>query len=170
MDGNVGRLVVTRKDRLLRFGAEWVSSLCEAKGTEVVILNHGEDTTLEQDLANADMGFYEFRRQLSYKAELYGARIVVADRWFPSSNTYSGCGRVTDSLPLSIREWTCDYCGEHHDRDVNAARNLRSVAASSAVKVCGEDGSGPGRETRAKPASMKQKPSVKPTMHRFEQV
>lgn len=51
MEGRAGRLVIAHKDRLLRFGAELVFALCEAKGTEVVILNQGEDTTFEEDLA-----------------------------------------------------------------------------------------------------------------------
>jgi len=51
IDGQVGRLVITHKDRLLRFGAELVFAICEAKGVEVVILNQGEDTSFEEDLA-----------------------------------------------------------------------------------------------------------------------
>ena len=51
VDGRVGRLVITHKDRLLRFGAELVFAICEAKQVEVVILNQGEDTTFEEDLA-----------------------------------------------------------------------------------------------------------------------
>ncbi len=51
MDSKVGRLVITHKDRLLRFGAEVVLAICQARNVEVVILNRGEDTTFEQDLA-----------------------------------------------------------------------------------------------------------------------
>ena len=51
IDGQIGRLVITHKDRLLRFGAELVFAICEAKNVEVVILNRGEDTTFEEDLA-----------------------------------------------------------------------------------------------------------------------
>nr|WP_199189658.1 IS607 family transposase [Trinickia symbiotica] len=49
---HVGRLVITRKDRLPRFGAEWVFAVCEAKQVEIMILNEGEDTTFEEDLAD----------------------------------------------------------------------------------------------------------------------
>lgn len=73
----------------------------------------------------ADMSFFEFRRQLEYKAERRGGRVVVADRWFPSSKTCSECGAVQDKMPLSVRQWICPDCGTIHDRDVNAARNLR---------------------------------------------
>ncbi|MHB8371045.1 MAG: RNA-guided endonuclease InsQ/TnpB family protein, partial [Leptospirales bacterium] len=68
---------------------------------------------------------FEFRRQLEYKAERRGGRVVVADRWFPSSKTCSECGAVQDKMPLSVRQWICPDCGTIHDRDVNAARNLR---------------------------------------------
>ena len=51
VEGRIGRLVITHKDRLLRFGAELVFAICEAKNVEVVILNQGEDTTFEEDLA-----------------------------------------------------------------------------------------------------------------------
>ena len=109
----------------------------------------------------ADMGFFEFRRQLQYKAVHRGGQVVVADRWFPSSKTCSNCGHKLDVLPLAARAWACPVCGAHHDRDINAAINLKNMAVSSTVSVCGEDGSGPGRKTRAKPASAKQKSSSK---------
>lgn len=75
--------------------------------------------------AISDMGFYEFKRQLLYKAEMCGKNIVLADRWFPSSKTCSECGHKMDEMPLSVREWECPNCHTHHDRDVNAAINLK---------------------------------------------
>lgn len=116
----------------------------------------------------ADMGFHEFRRQLGYKAAALGCRVVVASRWFASSKTCADCGGIVDALPLSIREWDCAACGAHLDRDFNAARNLERMAVSSTVSACGEEGSGPGRKTGTKPASMKQEFSTKLPMGRFE--
>jgi putative transposase len=110
----------------------------------------------------ADMGFFEFRRQLEYKARMRGGMVVVADRWFPSSKTCSVCGSVQEKLPLSIRQWTCPECGADHDRDVNAAINLKNMAVSSTVSACGEEGSGPARKRQAKPASVKQEVSFVP--------
>lgn len=110
----------------------------------------------------SDMGFYEFRRQLEYKAQLYGAKVVVIDRFAPTSKTCSDCGHRLEKLPLSVREWTCPACGSVHDRDVNAAKNIANLAARSAVSACGEAGSGPRRKPRAKPASMKQEPATGP--------
>jgi putative resolvase len=69
IDGQIGRLVITHKDRLLRFGAELVFSLCEAKGVEVVILNQGEDTTFEEDLAKDVLEIITV-----FSARLYGSR------------------------------------------------------------------------------------------------
>ena len=107
----------------------------------------------------ADMGFFEFRRQLEYKAAMRGGQVVVADRFYASSKTCSACGNKLDELPLSVREWACPSCGVVHDRDVNAAINLKNMAVSSTVAACGEEGSGSGRKARVKPASMKQEVS-----------
>jgi putative transposase len=104
----------------------------------------------------ADMGFFEFRRQLEYKAAMRGGEIVMADRFFASSKICFRCGHKLEALPLSAREWTCPKCGAHHDRDRNAAINLRNYAVSSTVSACGEEGSGPGRKPKVKPASVKQ--------------
>jgi len=109
----------------------------------------------------SDMSFYEFRRQVEYKADLRGGRVVVADRWFPSSKTCSGCGHKVDALPLAVRSWVCPSCGTIHDRDVNAATNLKVMAASSAVSACGEEGSDRRCKTAVKPASVKQEPDSK---------
>ena len=106
-----------------------------------------------------DGGFFEFRRQLDYKARLYGATVVVADRWFPSSKTCSCCGSVKAGLALSQRTYQCDACGHAVDRDLNAARNLEHMAASFAVSACGEERSGPVRKPRVKRASVKQEPN-----------
>ena len=87
-------------------------------------------------------GFYEFRRQLEYKAKLNGAELVIASRWFPSSKMCSVCGRIAEDLPLSAREWTRE-CGAFHDRDINAAKNIlaagRAVARAIQGDACGAD-------------------------------
>jgi putative transposase len=74
--------------------------------------------------AISDVGMGEFRRQLNYKTVLYDDDLVFADRFYPSSKKCSACGFVLKELSLSTREWTCPQCGEHHDRDMNAAKNL----------------------------------------------
>ena len=112
--------------------------------------------------AVADMGFYEFCRQLKYKTEWRHGIVVVADMFFPSSKQCSACGQRIESLPLNVRSWRCEHCGVEHDRDVNAAMNLRDLAVSSTVSACGEESAGLGDTSLAKLASMKQEESIKP--------
>ncbi|MGO8949003.1 MAG: RNA-guided endonuclease InsQ/TnpB family protein [Ktedonobacterales bacterium] len=80
--------------------------------------------------AIGDVGFYEFKRQLLYKAGWYGARVILADRWEPSSKRCSGCGWVDAELTLSTRTFACQQCGLVLDRDLNAAINLMKLAGS----------------------------------------
>jgi len=109
----------------------------------------------------ADMSFFELRRQLEYKAGMRGGLVIVADRFYPSSKLCSDCGYKLDKLPLSVRYWKCPACGEEHNRDENAASNLKNYAVSSTVSVCGEEGSDSGRKTRVKPSSAKQEVSAR---------
>jgi len=111
--------------------------------------------------AIADMGFHELRRQLEYKAAWRGAHVVVADRWYPSSKLCSCCGYRLEALALSVRQWRCPACSALHDRDVNAAINLKNLAVSSTVSACGGEGSGLARECRAKPSPEKQESNSK---------
>ncbi|WML89087.1 RNA-guided endonuclease TnpB family protein [Thiothrix lacustris] len=106
--------------------------------------------------AISDMGFFEFRRQLEYKAEMRGVVVVVADRFFASSKTCSACGEKVEKLPLSVRQWDCPTCGASHDRDVNAANVLANYAVSYTVSACGGEGSGLGAKPKTKPAPVKQ--------------
>lgn len=76
----------------------------------------------------ADAGFGELRRQLAYKTAWNGGRLIVANRWYPSSKTCSACGTVKAKLALSERTYTCTTCGLILDRDINAARNLAALA------------------------------------------
>lgn len=110
--------------------------------------------------AIADMGFHEFRRQLTYKLARADGRLVVADRFFASSRICHACGAKAEAMPLSIRTWICAGCGTSHDRDINAAINLRNLAGSEGmarpVTACGVEGAGAGREPGVKPATVKQ--------------
>ncbi|WP_407552682.1 RNA-guided endonuclease InsQ/TnpB family protein [Vibrio parahaemolyticus] len=75
----------------------------------------------------ADASWGEFVRQLKYKAEWAGRTIVEIDHFFPSSKRCSCCGFVHESMPLNIRNWTCPECNTHHDRDINAAKNIKTA-------------------------------------------
>jgi putative transposase len=112
------------------------------KITTYISKNHAviaiEDLNISGMLANhklalaiADMGFYEFRRQLEYKCELYGSKLVVVDRFFPSSKRCSSCLTVKDSLSVSERTYCCSSCGFESDRDLNASINLELAVRST---------------------------------------
>ena len=89
--------------------------------------------------------------QLEYKAKWYGRQVVAIDRFYPSSKRCSNCGHTLTSLSLDVRQWTCTKCGVTHDRDINAAINIK--AAGRAVLAC-EDGVRPSRSAMSKKASV----------------
>ncbi|MDT7197860.1 transposase [Citrobacter freundii] len=86
--------------------------------------------------AIADAGWGEFVRQLQYKSEWAGRSLVAIDQFFPSSKRCSCCGFTMQKMPLDVRNWHCPECGADHDRDINAARNIK--AAGLAVLAHGE--------------------------------
>lgn len=73
-------------------------------------------------------GWGEFRTLLTYKAHRDGRTLAVADRWYPSTKTCSTCGHLLAVLALGTRHWSCPACGTRHDRDVNAAKNIKVAA------------------------------------------
>ncbi len=77
--------------------------------------------------AIADVGLYEFRRQVTYKAAQAGCAVKIVSRWFPSSKTCSSCGTVKETLDLSERVFVCEDCGYVADRDYNAAKTLAAA-------------------------------------------
>jgi putative transposase len=86
-----------------------------------------------------DMSFFEFRRQIEYKSKITGSRLVIADWLYPSSKLCSSCGyKWEGEFPLSKRIWDCPVCKTNHDRDINAAMNLKNNAVSYTVTACGE--------------------------------
>ncbi|MEU5942784.1 IS607 family element RNA-guided endonuclease TnpB [Micromonospora sp. NPDC047548] len=124
--------VHARVANLRRDGLHKLTTRLTAEHATIVI----EDLNVTGMLANrrlakhiADAGFAEIRRQLAYKTEWNGGRLVVADRWYPSSKTCSGCGAAKAKLALSEREYHCETCGLVMDRDRNAAANLAALAA-----------------------------------------
>jgi putative transposase len=141
------RVANLRRDGLHKL----TTRLAREHGTIVV-----EDLNVAGMLANrrlarhiADAGFADIRRQLTYKTMWNGGRLIVADRWFPSSKTCSDCGAVKTKLPLSEREYECEACGLVLDRDLNAARNLAAIAAEYDSAGSGPvAGRGADRKTR----------------------
>ena len=105
--------------------------------------------------AISDAAWRQLRTLLEYKADWHGRNLVVVDRWFPSSKLCSSCGALADRMPLAVRSWTC-RCGQIHDRDLNAARNI--LAEGLSVIACG-GGVRPQRtDVRTGRSSVKQEP------------
>jgi len=146
-----------------------------AKRYRVVVV---EDLQVKNLLQNrklagslSDCGFYELRtpsryrerRQLEYKARLYGCQVVVADRFYPSSQLCSGCGH-RQKMPLQERVFCCPCCGLELDRDLNAALNLlrwyRTTPSSGGSDACGDSSGGVvGVNSAASHGSLKQEGS-----------
>ena len=84
---------------------------------------------LSKSVSNSKL--YEFRRQIEYKAELYGIEVVIADRFYPSSKTCHKCGNIKKDLKLSDRTYRCGECSLEIDRDVNASINLANYNIES---------------------------------------
>jgi putative transposase len=134
------RIANIRLDSIHKFTTKLTSSFGTICIEDLSVKAMTKDRRLSRNLA--DMGFHELRRQLEYKTERNQSRLVIADRFFPSSKTCSHCGHTLAELPLSIRQWVCPSCKKEHDRDINAARNLADYAMSSMVNACGGNGSG----------------------------
>lgn len=101
---------------------------------DLPVQNMAKNHTLAQ--AIRDAGWSELVRQLKYKAAWYGKEVVVIDRYFPSSKRCSTCGDVVTTLSLGDRRWRCQQCGDEHDRDENAAKNI--LAVGHTVSASGE--------------------------------
>jgi len=118
------RISNIRKDTLHKvssyFTSQYKSIAIEHLNVFGMLKNH------KLSRAISDLGFYELRRQLKYKSEMYGNNLILADMFFPSSKKCSSCGNIKKDLSLKERVYTCG-CGISLDRDFNASLNLRNL-------------------------------------------
>jgi putative transposase len=157
--------------RLSRIHARVVSVRTDALHKVTSDLARHYETVVAEDLnvagmtrnrrlarAIGDQGLGQARRMLAYKTTWNGGRLILADRWFPSSKTCSGCGAVKAKLALSERTYVCEACGLILDRDVNAAANLLKLAVSGteSLNACG----GTVRPSLARRVPVKQEPGA----------
>lgn len=123
-----------RKDFLHKLSTRLINENQVIAIESLAISNMQKNRRLAKSISDAS--WYEFARQLAYKAEWYGRTLIGIDRWYPSSKRCSDCGHTVQKMPLAVRSWTCPECRSTHDRDVNAARNV--LAAGLAVSAHGE--------------------------------
>lgn len=110
--------------------------ICENQATSYALEDLGvKNMVKNRKLAKAinDVGLGQFVALLTYKANWYGKNILKVNRFFASSKICSHCYHKLDSLPLSVRNWACPSCQTHHDRDINAASNIRKQALADAL-------------------------------------
>jgi putative transposase len=133
------RISDTRRDTLQKFTTKIIreNQAIYVEGLNVagMVQNH----SLAKHIADAAFG--EIFRVLEYKAKWYGRTYLPLDRYFPSSKLCSTCGHLLEELPLTVREWDCPACGVHHDRDINAAKNIKKAGQSQLkwLKATGSD-------------------------------
>ncbi len=113
----------------------------------------------------ADAGRGEFRRRLEYRRERHGPRLVVIDRWCPSSKTCSSCGYLLAGPKLKSRHWTCPDRRTRHDRDINAAQHIPAAGRAVSVSACGGDvsHSGPVRVQSPRKQEVPRREAMSPT-------
>jgi len=147
-----GKIADSRKDYLHKLTTQLVRENQTIVVEDLAVKNLVKNSKLAQAISDVSWG--EITRQLAYKCRWYGRNYIEIDRWFPSSKQCSNCGYVVEKLPLSVREWFCPDCGEHHDRDINASKNI--LAAGLAVSVCGASVR-PEQQLSVKATALKQK-------------
>lgn len=125
----------TRKDFLHKLSTKLIRENQTIVLEDLAVKNMVKNRKLSRCIS--EQGWRDFRTMLEYKAEWYGRKLVVIDRFWPTSKTCSCCGAKT-TLTLKDRKWSCSACGANHDRDINAAKNILA-AGQAALFACGAD-------------------------------
>jgi putative transposase len=146
-----------RKDYLHKISTEIIKNHDVISVEDLAIKNMMKNHCLAQAMSDVSLG--AFYTMLEYKSNWNNRQFVKIDRFFPSSKTCSSCGWIKQDLTLSIREWTCKSCGEHHDRDVNAAKNILKQGINI-LSGCGIQSDTKQKEVEALPLGESMKPFI----------
>lgn len=125
------RITNARRDALHKLTTALVSDFDVVYLEDLNLRGLAKNHSLARNLSDASIG--SLVKMLEYKAEMYGKTVIKVDRWFPSSKMCSNCAYVNSGLTLKDREWACPNCGTHHDRDINAAKNILAVGQTVAA-------------------------------------
>ncbi|ARR50003.1 transposase [Photobacterium damselae subsp. damselae] len=125
------KIADSRLDNLHKLSRKLINENQVVCVESLAVKNMIRNPKLSKHIADASWG--EFVRQLKYKAEWAGRTIAEIDQFFPSSKRCSCCGFVHESMPLNIRNWSCPECNTYHDRDINAAMNIKTVGLAGLV-------------------------------------
>ncbi len=119
------RIQDRRKDFIEKLTTRLVKNFDVIVVEDLSVKNMQQNGRLARHITQA--GWSQIVRRLRDKCKWYGRTLVIADKWFPSSQRCSECGHIDGKKPLDVRDWTCSECGTCHDRDINAAKNLSGV-------------------------------------------
>jgi putative transposase len=149
------RVSNSRQDFLHKLSHKLVSDSQAVIVENLHLLGMIRNHNLAKEIMNCGWGM--FANFLAYKLERKGGKLIEIDRWFPSSKLCSNCFYQMGEMPLDVREWTCPHCGTHHDRDGNAAINIRAegirmlaLSVVEGLKAEGSAVSAVGGEVRPK--------------------
>lgn len=116
------KITNSRKDFQHKLSTKLISECDMISLESLAVKNMVKNHNLAYSIS--DSSWSSFVSMLEYKAKWYGKKIARINRWYPSSKTCSKCDYIINKLPLSVRKWQCPRCGENHDRDINAAKNI----------------------------------------------
>ena len=148
-----------RKDYLHKVSTEIIKNHDVISVEDLAVKNIMKNHCLAQAMSDVSLG--AFYTMLEYKANWNNRQFVKIDRFFPSSKTCSSCGWIKQDLTLSIREWTCESCGEHHNRDVNAAKNILKQGINI-LSGCGMQSDTKQKQVEANSLELSMKPEAQP--------